>query len=137
MFVQINSDDIDLTVNNANIFELNSLYVIDQIKFSKSSNDPFDYLFGIFEASNYSTFSDFLPIGMIKESELSNSNEISLSINVPFVYKYIRYNPPSSDGKNITEIKISGHTFSNGEDLSGKSYFKPTNLPLMIINTKN
>ena len=50
---------------------------------------------------------------MIKETELtdSSSNEVNININVTFPYKYIRYNPPSTDGKNITEIKISGHTF--------------------------
>ena len=50
---------------------------------------------------------------MIKKAELSDSssNEVNININGPFPYKYIRYNPPSTDGKNITEIKISGHTF--------------------------
>ena len=136
LFVQTISDEVDLTVNDAKIFELNSLYVIEQIKFSKNSNDPFDYLFGIFVASNSSTFSDFMPIGMIKESDL-DSDEISLSINAPFPYQYIKYNPPSSNRKAITEIKITGHAFSEGENLSSNSYFKPTGLPLLIINTKN
>lgn len=42
LFTRANSDDIDLTlnVNNAKIFELNSLYIIERIKFSKSSNEP-------------------------------------------------------------------------------------------------
>ena len=117
LFVQTISDEVDLTVNDVKIFELGSLYVIEQIKFSKNSNDPFDYLFGIFVASNSSTFSDFMPIGMIKESDL-DSDEISLSINAPFPYQYIKYNPPSSNRKAITEIKITGHVFSEGENLS-------------------
>ena len=137
LFVHTISDEVDLTLNDAKIFELDSLYVIEQIKFSKKSNDPFDYLFGIFVASNSSTFSDFLPIGMIKELELSDSDDISLSINAPFPYQYIKYNPPSSNRNAITEIKITGHAFSEGEDLSSKNYFKPTGLPLLIINTKN
>ena len=136
LFVHTISDEVDLTLNDAKIFELDSLYVIEQIKFSKKSNDPFDYLFGIFVASNSSTFSDFMPIGMIKESDL-DSDEISLSINAPFPYQYIKYNPPSSNRKAITEIKITGHAFSEGENLSSNSYFKPTGLPLLIINTKN
>ena len=77
-----------------------------------------------------------MPIGMIKESDL-DSDEISLSINAPFPYQYIKYNPPSSNRKAITEIKITGHVFSEGENLSSNSYFKPTGLPLLIINTKN
>ena len=59
LFVHTISDEVDLTLNDAKIFELDSLYVIEQIKFSKKSNDPFDYLFGIFVASNSCTFSDF------------------------------------------------------------------------------
>ena len=92
---------------------------IEQIKFSKNSNDPFDYLFGIFVASNSSTFSDFMPIGMIKESESTNSGEISLDINSPCAFKYIRYNPPKSNGKYITNIKISRRAFSETDTPSG------------------
>ena len=136
LFVQTISDEVDLTVNDAKIFELDSLYVIEQIKFTKNSDEPFDYLFGIFEASNYSALSNFLPIGMIKESESTNSGEISLNINSPCAFKYIRYNPPKSNGKYITNIKISRRAFSETDTPSG-NYFTPTNLPLMIINTKN
>ena len=44
-FFQISSDDIELThtANRDNIYELNSLYIIEQIKFSKKSDNPFDY----------------------------------------------------------------------------------------------
>ena len=35
LFVQTISDEVDLTVNDAKIFELDSLYVIEQIKFKK------------------------------------------------------------------------------------------------------
>ena len=137
LFVQTILDEVvDLTVNDAKIFELDSLYVIKQIKFTKNSDEPFDYLFGIFEASNYSASSNFLPIGMIKESESINSGEISLDITSPCAFKYIRYNPPKSNGKYITNIKISRRDFSETDTPSG-NYFTPTNLPLMIINTKN
>ena len=45
---------------------------------------------------------------MIKEDDISNSidNELSININVPYSYKYIRYNPPNSNGKDISDIKI-------------------------------
>ena len=141
LFCIIYSEDSELTynINNKDIIELNSYYIIERIKFSKSSDNPLDYLLGIFEASNYSTFSDALPIAMIKEDDISNSidNELSININVPYSYKYIRYNPPNSNGKDISDIKIFGHAYIDGENLSGKYLFKPTNLPLMIINTKN
>lgn len=141
LFCIIYSEDSELTynINSKDIIELDSYYIIERIKFSKSSENPLDYLLGIFEASNYSTFSDALPIAMIKEDDISNSidNELSININVPYSYKYIRYNPPNSNGKDISDIKIFGHAYIDGEDLSGKYLFKPTNLPLMIINTKN
>ena len=141
LYHQISSDNIEIafTVNNINIFELDSFYIIEQIKFQKISDDPFDYLLGIFEGSNYTTFSDALPIGMIKEAELSDSNsiEVNININVFLPYKYIRYNPPKSNKKYINNIKLFGHIYTDGEDLDGKTFFTATNLPLMIINTKN
>ena len=141
LYHQISSDNIEIafTVNNINIFELDSFYIIEQIKFQKISDDPFDYLLGIFEGSNYTTFSDALPIGMIKEAELSDSNsiEVNININVFLPYKYNRYNPPKSNKKYINNIKLFGHIYTDGEDLDGKTFFTATNLPLMIINTKN
>ncbi len=123
-----------------NIIELDSYYIIEQVKFSKTSENSFNYLLGIFEATNYSTFFGTLPIGMIKETDVldSKNNELSINIEVPNLYKYIKYNPPKSIGKEITNIKIYWHNYSDEEDLSGKTLFKvTTNLPLMIINTKN
>ena len=130
---------ITYNLNNGNIFELDSNYIISQIKFSKSSDNPFDYLLGIFEASNYKTFSDGLPIAMIKEVDLSDksSNEVNININVPLPYKYIRYKPPNTKSKIITNLKIFGHSYIEGENQDGKILFKVTNLPLMIINTQN
>lgn len=140
-YIEVISDDIELAynLNNGNIFELDSNYIISQIKFSKSSDNPFDYLLGIFEASNYKTFSDGLPIAMIKEVELSDtsSNEVNININVPLPYKYIRYKPPNTKSKIITNLKIFGHSYIEGENQDGKILFKVTNLPLMIINTQN
>ena len=135
------SDDIELThtVNNNNIIELNSYYIINQIIFSKVDNNPYNYLLGIFEASNYSTFSDTLPIAIIKEEHVQNYNDIQINIdiNVPSPYKYIRYIPPNTNNSEISNIRIFGHAFSDSEDLSQKKLFRPTNLPLMIINTEN
>ena len=81
------------TIISKNKFELDSYYIIEQIKFSKSNENPFDYLFGIFEGSNYNTFLDALPIGMIKENGVSDSSNDKLTINIEVLnsYKYIRY----------------------------------------------
>jgi hypothetical protein len=71
----INIDDIELThsVNNENIIELNSFYIINRISGITSDNDPYNYLLGIFEASNDITFSDALPIAIIKEEYIQKT----------------------------------------------------------------
>ena len=137
----INIDDIELThsVNNENIIELNSFYIINRISGITSDNDPYNYLLGIFEASNDITFSDALPIAIIKEEHIQNikNNEINIAINIPNPYKYIRYIPPNQNEIKLDKIKIFGHEFSETEDLSNKKFFTVTNLPLMIFNTEN
>lgn len=137
----INIDDIELThsVNNENIIELNSFYIINRISGITSDNDPYNYLLGIFEASNDITFSDAFPIAIIKEEHIQNikNNEINIAINIPNPYKYIRYIPPNQNEIKLDKIKIFGHEFSETEDLSNKKFFTVTNLPLMIFNTEN
>ena len=95
---------------------------MSKTNFQKTSDDSFDYLFRIFEESNYTTFSDALSIGMIKEAELLDSNciEINININIPLPYKFIRYNPPKSNKKYINNIKLFGHIYTNGDDLGEK-----------------
>ena len=89
------SDNLDLSykIISKNIFELDSYYIIEQIKFLKSSENPFDYLLGKFDGSNYSTFLDALPIDMIKKNNVSDSsnNELTIDIEAPNSYEYIRY----------------------------------------------
>ena len=131
--------EIPYTMNNNNIIEFNSSYMINKITFARTGNSLYNYLLGIFEASNFITFSDALPIAIIKEEHLQNSNdnEISLDINVPNPYKYIKYNPPKKGTLYIKDIKIIGHEYSENENLKKKQLFRITNLPLMIINTEN
>jgi len=139
-FIYSDNIEISYTIISKNIIELDSHYIIEQIKFSKISENSFDYLLGIFEAANYSNFFDALPIGMIKENDVSDSsnNELTMNIDTPNSYKFIKYNPPNLKGKEITNIKIYGHIYSDEEDISRKTLFKvTTKLPLMIINTKN
>ena len=127
LWIQIISDDIEFifTLNELQIFELNSNYIIEKIKFSISTDNPYDYLFAILETSNYNTFLDSLPIGMIKETEISGliDNEIIIKINFSLPYQFIRYNPLKSKGIYITEIKIYGHVYIIGENLDGKFFY--------------
>jgi hypothetical protein len=133
--------ELDVTLNNG-IIELDSSYIINKIigKKTKANKYSSNDLLGIFEASNNITFFDALPIAIIKEENIINNenpNEISININTPTPYKYIRYIPQNKLFSEIKQIKILGHKFSDTEDLSEKKLFTVTNLPLIIINTEN
>ena len=133
--------DIELNFElNNNIIELDSFYIINKIIGKKETANSSIDLLGIFEAANDTTFLDALPIAIIKEENIindENSEEISININTPTPYKYIRYIPQNELLTEIKEIKIFGHLFSDIEDLSEKKMFTVTNLPLIIINTEN
>ena len=135
-FIISEDAEINIIVNNDNIYDLNSFYIITKITFTINEN-PNNYLFGIFEGSNDTSFSDSLPLTMITENEIINDGSNDISINIPNSYRYIRYIPYSNNGANIAPIKMYGHSFSASEDLSGKENYHPTNLPLLIINTEN
>ena len=107
--------------------------------FTKTNNNSFNYLFGIFEASNNISFDDALIIAMIKEDNINDSNndEIIINISNKSPFQYIRYIPPNNNSPKINEIKIIGHKFSEEEDILEVNFFQLTNLPLIIINTEN
>ena len=134
----INVDDIELihTVNDQGIIELDSYYIINKITGNIKYKNPYDYLLGIFEAANDTTFSDSLPIAIIKEENI-NDLKINITISIPNTYKYLRYIPPNNNDAKIEKLKILGHEYDDTEDLSDKKLFTVTNLPLMIINTEN
>ena len=71
LFNIIISDDLEITniVNDNNIYDLNSFYIISKITFTIKENLN-NYLFGIFEGSNDTSFSDSLPLTMITENEI-------------------------------------------------------------------
>ena len=133
--------ELDVTLNNG-IIELDSFYIIKKIigKKAKANKYSSNDLLGIFEASNDTSFLGALPIAIIKEENIisdENPDEISININMPTPYKYIRYIPQNKLLTEIKQIKIFGHKFSDTEDLSEKKLFTVTNLPLIIINTEN
>ena len=64
-FIISEDAEINIIVNNDNIYDLNSFYIITKITFTINEN-PNNYLFGIFEGSNDTSFSDSLPLTMIK-----------------------------------------------------------------------
>ena len=120
---------------NSNIIELESDYIITKISWTKREDYKFNYLLGIFEGSNDPSFSDAVPIAMIKEQ--GNLNEINyIDINVPKVYKYIRYIPPNQNKTDISPIKFYGQLQSE-IDINLREDFQIINLPLISIHTED
>jgi hypothetical protein len=127
-------DEIEYTMSN-NVMELKTEHVITEIKWTKSGDYKYNYLLGVFEGANDPTFSDAVPIAMIKEQ--GNLNEVNIiDVNVPTYYKYIRYIPPNKNKTDISPIKLSGKLKSE-INASDRKDFQVTNLPLVSIHVDN
>ena len=113
---------------NGNIIVLNTASIITQIKATKKNSNPYNYLLGIFEASNDISFSDGFPIAMIKEDVINDPNTITIEAKCKEAYKYIRYLPPNS-----INAQLENFEFTSGSS----GIFLATNLPLMVIKTEN
>ena len=113
---------------NGNIIVLNTASIITQIKATKKNSNPYNYLLGIFEASNDISFSDGFPIAMIKEDVINDPNTITIGAKCKEAYKYIRYLPPNS-----INAQLENFEFTSGSS----GIFLATNLPLMVIKTEN
>ena len=83
-----------------------------------------NYLLGIFEGANDPSFSDSVPLSMIKES--GKLNEVNLiDVDTPNTYKYVRYVPPNKNYSDISPIKIIGHNVNQAaEDTKKKRFSK-------------
>jgi len=121
---------------NNNIIELESDFIITQIKWTKNEDYDLNYLLGIFEGANDPSFSDAVPLAMIKEQ--GKFNEVNfIDVITPYTYKYVRYIPPNKNNSDISPIKIIGHNINEGTDDYVKKVFQATNLPLVYIYTDN
>ena len=117
--------------SSGGVYQLKSESVITQISWSKKDNYKYNYLLGIFEGASDSTFSDAVPIAIIKEKG-SFTDVNYIDVTVPKAYKYIRYIPPNTNKTDIAPVKFLGGTSSSG----GKD-FQVTNLPLVTIRVDN
>ena len=124
----LGNNDIEIEYSlNEGIMEMDSSYIISKISWTKSSTNNYNYLFGLFEGSTDKTFSDSMPIAMIKEENIINEETNYIDINISTPYKYIRYIPPNEEKSKITPIKIFGRIYSDSEVPSIKQFFKSTN----------
>ena len=108
------------------------LNVITRIEWGESEDDHNNYLLGIFEGANKQNFEDAFPLTMITSPGTINvMNNIIIYLRRPF--QYIRYVGPHGKYCKISNIRIYGYESSVAEFPT--SYYKPTDLPLMIIHT--
>ena len=124
--------EIEFTSNN-DYFELKGENVISQISWTKSGDYKYNYLLGIFEGANDPSFSDAIPIAMIKEEGRLNEVNI-IDLKIAQSYKYVRYIPPNNNKTAITPVKFYGQ--GNSGSSEGKA-FQVTNLPLVSIRVDN
>ena len=120
--------------NSSEVIELESEFIITQLRWTKKEDYDLNYLLGIFEGANDPSFLDAVPLAIIK-GEIKVINYID--INTTNTYKYVRYIPPN---KNCTEIqvKIYGYKkFEGQEIIKNQNVFQATNLPLIYIYTEN
>ena len=111
---------------------LRSTYHISRIEWGINNAEHSDYLLGIFEGANEKSFADAIPLYMITEQTKMNTMN---TINIEFqgTFSYIRYVGPSGSHCKINNIRIFGEESSISKDNTG--YYKPTNLPLMVIHS--
>ena len=115
-----------------NIIEIEENYVITQISWTKTEDYILNYVLGVFEASNDSSFKNAIPIAIIKEQ--GKFNEVNfIDLNILNTYKYIRYIPPNKNNTSIFPIKFYGYQIDSSESLNQTKEFQVTNLPLISI----
>ena len=127
--------DLQLSEGNA-IIELDSDFIITQISWTKKDSYKYNYLLGVFEASNDPSFEQGIPIAIIKEKgDLDTINY--LNVDSPNSFKYLRYIPPNKNNTQIFPLKLYGHQKLNNENFEEKKLFQVSNLPLILIHTEN
>ena len=62
--------EIEYTIKDNKTVELNSDYIITRIAWTKNEDNKLNYLLGVFEVTNNPSFSDAIPIAMIKDQEV-------------------------------------------------------------------
>ena len=122
---------------NNNIFEIESGYILKEISWIKKEDNIYNYLLGVFEGANDPSFSDAIPIAMIKDGEIDKKINY-IKVNTTNAYKYIRYTPPNINNTDIHPIKLFfGKLKGDSNNISEETNYQPTNLPLISINSVN
>lgn len=114
--------------------DFHSKYIITKIEWGTNETDHSIYLLGVFEGANTKNFEDALPLYMITSPGKINTMN-SVEIEVQLSIQYIRYVGPSGKYCKINNIRIFGYSsLSDGDYIN---YYKPSNLPLLLIHSSN
>jgi hypothetical protein len=110
--------------------EFSSPVKISQIGWAQNGQSK-DNLLGVFEGSNDKTFSDSIPLYMIKGNEQN-----FLEVTCTKAFKYVRYVGPNGKRPSFSQLEVYGEE-SNEDSAEPEKIYQPTNLPLIVVNTEN
>lgn len=113
-------------------YDLVEKHVITEIAYSPRISRPERVQLAVIEGANKSDFSDALPIYLIKGSGTANQMTHA-TVNCSRGFRYVRYVTPDDARCNLAELAFYGYK-GEGDD---SRLYQPTNLPLVVINTKN
>lgn len=111
--------------------DLGEKYVITRVGFTPYKDQNGKVELAIFEGANDPTFFDSVPIAMAKEVREEGGMQF-LDVNCSKGFKYVRYVSPNNSHCQIAELEFYGYK-GEGEE---SQYFQLTNLPTVVINTK-
>ncbi len=103
-----------------------------------------EYNLGVFQGANDPSFIDAVPLYMLNELDMDFTPGRWQSVDIPCnqAFKYVRYaGPGSKDDCNVTTCRIAGLRFEAASDevaaraSNDVAYYRPTSLPLVIVNT--
>ena len=112
--------------------DLGTPHLITKVGYSPRIGRPDRVLLAVIEGANNADFSDAFPLYIIPdtaEENIMTYADISCSKGV----RYVRYVTPNDVRCNLSELDFYGYE-GNG---SNTFFYQPTNLPVVIINTKD
>lgn len=112
--------------------DLGEKYVINKVGYSPRITMPGRVRLAVIEGANQADFSDAIPILLIKE--VGEEYKMSYAdVTCSRGFRYVRYVSPDDARCNLSELAFYGEKGA-GDDTQ---MYQITNLPLVVINTKN
>ncbi|MBR6346594.1 MAG: CotH kinase family protein [Bacteroidales bacterium] len=112
--------------------DLGSAHVITKVGFAPRIGKESLSVLGLFEGANTPSFSDALPLAIVRQKGKSGSMQY-MDVNCSKGFRYVRYVGPDNSRCNIAELEFYG---VEGEGDNSR-FCQLTNLPTVVINTEN